>query len=250
MGRRGLGVDEEDRWVFNRLAGDYRFRPAYPAAVTDRLAALAGHGPVVDVGAGTGLVAVPLAARGLAVRAVEPARAMLEVLVERSRGLSVEAVHATAEDTGLPAGEATLVVLADALQWVEPEAAGAEAGRLLAGGGVVAVVEAQLGGSPFADGLAALLVEANPRAGPRPPGRLAQFLAAAGVPSRRAEAHRSEELLPAERLDAVLRSLSLVGPALGPDRLDGLLGAARELARRHGGATWTREVRVTWGRKA
>ena len=250
MGRRGIGVDEDERWIFNRLADDYRQRPGYPVPVLDRLAALAGTGPVVDLGAGTGLVALPLAARGIPIRAVEPARAMLEVLAAGAGGLPVEAVHAAAEETGLAAGEATLVVLADALQWVEPEAAGAEAGRLLAPGGVVAVVEAQLGGSPFSDGVAALLAEANPRARPRPPGRLSQLLHAAGVPARRAEAHRHEETLAPERLDAVLRSLSLVGPALGPDGVEALLAAARELARRAGGATWTREVRVTWGRRA
>jgi SAM-dependent methyltransferase len=250
MGRRGIGVEEEGRWIFNRLADDYRERPGYPVATLDRLAAMAGAGPAVDVGAGTGLVSLPLAARGIRIRAVEPARAMLDVLSAGAAGLPVETVQAAAEDTGLPGGEATLVVLADALQWVDPEAAGAEAGRLLAPGGAVAVVEAQLGGSPFADGVAALLAEANPHARPRPPGRLSQFLRAAGVPARRAEAHRHEEVLSPERLDAVLRYLSLVGPALGPEGVEALLAAARDLARRTGGATWTREVRVTWGRRA
>ena len=78
MGRRGVGVEDGDRWVFNRLADDYRARPGYPAALVDRLHALAGGaGTVVDLGAGTGLLALPLAGRGLAVRAVEPASAML-----------------------------------------------------------------------------------------------------------------------------------------------------------------------------
>ena len=147
-------MDESERWIFNRLAGDYRARPAYPSALVDRLAALAGGaGPAVDLGAGTGLLAIPLAARGVAVRAVEPASAMLDLLREGAAGLPVEPVHASAEETGLPGGAATLVLLSDALQWVEPEAAGREAGRLLAPGGAVAVVEAHLGGSPFTDGL-------------------------------------------------------------------------------------------------
>ncbi len=243
-------MEDGDRWVFNRLAGDYRARPGYPAALVDRLAALAGEaGTVVDLGAGTGLLALPLAARGIAVRAVEPASAMLEVLREAVRELAVEPVHAAAEETGLPGGAASLVLVADALHWVEPEAAGREAARLLAPGGAVAVIEVRIRGSAFADGLAELLARENPRAHPRPRGRLDQFLAATGVRGRAAETYLDEQVLPLERLDAVLRSLSLVGPALGPDRLAGLLAEARRLAGAAGGATWTRELRLTWGRR-
>ncbi len=251
MGRRGVDVRDGTRWVFNRLAADYRARPPYPAALLDRLAGLAGPGgPAVDLGAGTGLVSLPLAQRGVAVRAVEPAGAMLDALREGAGGLRVEAVQATAEVTGLPAGDARLVVLADALQWVEPEAAGREAARLLAPEGAIAVVEARLGGSAFADGIAALLAGGNPRARPRPAARLSQLLDAARVRARTQEAFVHVDVLSPDRLDAVLRSLSLVGPALGPDRLAGLLADARALARACGEAAWTREIRLTWGRPA
>jgi SAM-dependent methyltransferase len=249
MGRRGVGVEDGDRWVFNRLAEDYRARPGYPAALVDRLVALTGgDGTVVDLGAGTGLLALPLARRGLAVRAVEPASAMLDVLRESGPGLQVDPVHAAAEETGLPDGSASLVLVADALHWIEPEAAGAEAARLLSPGGAVAVVEVRIRGSAFADGLSDLLARENPKARPRPRGRLDQFLAATGVRRRAAETYLDEQVLPPERLDSVLRSLSLVGPALGPDRLAGLLAEARRLAAAAGGATWTRELRLTWGR--
>lgn len=251
MGRRGVEVEDGDRWVFNRLAGDYRERPGYPVALVDRLAALAGGaGTVVDLGAGTGLLALPLAGRGIAVRAVEPASAMLEVLREGAPGLPVAPVHASAEETGLPDGVANLVLVADALHWIEPEAAGHEAARLLAAGGAVAVVEVRIRGSAFADGLSELLARENPKARPRPRGRLDQFLAATGARGRAAETYVDEQVLSPERLDAVLRSLSLVGPALGPERLAGLLAEARRLAASTGGATFTRELRLTWGRKA
>jgi SAM-dependent methyltransferase len=251
MGRRGVEVDESERWIFNRLAGDYRARPAYPSALVDRLAALAGGaGTAVDLGAGTGLLALPLAGRGVAVRAVEPASAMLDVLREGAGGLAVDPIHAAAEETGLPDGVASLVLLADALHWVEPEAAGREAGRLLAPGGAVAVVEVRIRGSAFADGLTDLIARENAKARPRPRGRLDQFLSAAGVRGRAAETYRDEQVLPLDRLDAVLRSLSLVGPALGPERLEALLASARELASRAGGATWTRELRLTWARRS
>ena len=243
-------MDEPERWVFNRLATDYGERPGYPPRLVDRLAALAGAtGLVVDLGAGSGLLAVPLAERGHPVRAVDPAEAMLERLRQRAGALPVTCVHAAAERTGLPAGEASLAIVADAIQWVEPGSAGREAARLLSPGGAVAVVEPRLCGSPFADGMAELLAAANPRARPRPAGRLAQFLDAAGVRGRAVEAFVHEEILEPHRLEAVLRSLSLVGPALGPERLASLLAAARALADRLGGAAWTREIRLTWGRR-
>jgi len=250
VGRRAIGVAESGRWVFNRLAIDYRERPGYPPSLVDRLAALAGAtGCVVDLGAGTGLLALPLAARGLTVAAVEPAAAMLDLLRQQVGSLPVTCVHAAAEQTGLPAAEAGLAILADALQWVEPGSAGREAARMLSPGGAVAVVEPRLGGSPFADGVVELLAAANPRARPRPAGRTGQFLDAAGVRGRTAESFVHEEILEPHRLEAVLRSLSLVGPALGPARRAALLADAQALACRLGGATWTREIRLTWGRR-
>ena len=243
-------MDEPGRWVFNRLAIDYRERPGYPPSLVDRLAALAGAtGRVVDLGAGTGLLALPLAARGLTVAAVEPAEAMLELLRQQAGRRAVECVHAAAEQTGLPGGEASLAILADALQWVEPGSAGREAARLLSAGGAVAVVEPRLCGSPFADGMADLLAAANPRARPRPAGRTAQFLDAAGARGRAVETFLHEETLDPPRLAAVLRSLSLVGPALGPGRLALLLADAQALADHLGDAVWTREIRLTWGRR-
>jgi SAM-dependent methyltransferase len=243
-------VDQTGSWVFNRLAIDYRERPGYPAPLVDRLSSLAvAPGRIVDLGAGTGLLAIPLAARGHAVMAVEPAEAMLSFLRQQASSLPIACLQATAEDTGLPDGQATLALVADALQWVEPGAAGGEAARLLSPGGAVAVVEPRLGGSPFADGMAELLAEANPRARPRPAGRVGQFLDASGARDRAVETFHHEEFLDPPRLDAVLRSISLVGPALGPERLASLLAAARALADRSGGATWTREIRLTWGRR-
>jgi SAM-dependent methyltransferase len=61
------------------------------------LAAEAG-GPVLDVGAGTGRVSLDLAARGVAVVALDAEASLLEALERRAAGLPVETVLADARD--------------------------------------------------------------------------------------------------------------------------------------------------------
>lgn len=248
MSRHGIPVDEDGRWVFNRLAGDYAARPGYPPGLVERLAALAGGAgaSVADLGAGTGLLSRPLAAAGLAVHAVEPARAMLAALAPPPPG--VTPVHAAAEATGLPAGAFDLVVLADALHWTDVARCGREAARLLRPGGVVAVVEARLADTPFMSALAGLLAAANPRAR-RAPLPLQLFFSHLGRPAWATERLEHDEPLDGPRLDAVLQSLSLVGPALGPAGLAALLERARALAEAHGGATWSRQLLLHWARR-
>jgi ubiquinone/menaquinone biosynthesis C-methylase UbiE len=250
MGRRSVPLSARDRWVFNRLADAYRARPPYPAALVERLAALAG-GPgarVADLGAGTGDLALPLAARGLDVRTVEPARAMLDVLAGRARG-AVTAVHATAEATTLPGAAHDLVLLADAAHWVDPELAGREAGRLLAPGGALAVVEASFAATPFMAGLAGLLARANARALPRPEGAVRQLFALATGQAPAAEPFLQAAPLDAAGLEAVVRSLSYAGPALGEAALAALLDEARALARAQGGAVFARDLTLRWARR-
>jgi SAM-dependent methyltransferase len=243
VSRRGVSVTDPSRWVFNRLAGDYRRRPGYPPALVARLLALAG-GPgarVADLGAGTGHLAVPLARLGARVHAVEPARAMLDLLAADAAGLPVEPVHAAAEETGLPAGAFDLVVVADALHWIDPDRGGREVARLLAPRGALAVVVPALADTPFLSALRERLARANPKARPRPPP-VAQLCAAAGLPPPARERFEDEVLLDDEALSAVVRSLSYAGPALGPGALDRLLADVRALAREHGGAVWRREL--------
>jgi len=249
VGRRSASLADPSRWVFNRLAGDYPARPPYPAALVERLAEAAGAGGrVADLGAGTGHLALPLAARGLRVTAVEPAAAMLEVLAARAPpGLLT--VHAPAEETGLPAAAFDLALVADALHWLDPEQAGREVGRLLAPGGAVAVVEATPAATPFMEAVGALLAAANPRRPPPARDRLRQLLALARAEPGPAERFASAVALGEEELRAVLRSHSHVGPALSPAALASLFEAARELSRRHGGARWERVLTLTLARR-
>jgi len=245
MARRAL--EDESAWVFNRLAAAYRARPGYPPALIERLAAAARGGAVADLGAGTGHLALPLARAGLRVAAVEPARAMREALAASARGLPVEPVAAAAEETGLPGGAFSLVVVADALHWVDPERTGAEVARLLAPGGSVAVVEPRLAETAFLRELGELLARYNPRARRKPAASRGRQLLSLALPGAAPveTIHRHEVRLDAAAFEAVLRSLSFVGPALGPDALRRLLDEAAELALLHGGAVWSREIRLT-----
>lgn len=146
-----FGSAERKRTLAGAFAGqgaDYdRLRPGYPDAVLDAmLAPLAGSAPplrAIDLGAGTGKLSSALAERGLEVTAVDTSAAMLEVA--RARGGTIAAgslsTHlARAEETGLPAASAELVTVAQAWHWFDAEEASAEVARLLAPGGVLALV--------------------------------------------------------------------------------------------------------------
>jgi SAM-dependent methyltransferase len=59
---------------------------------------LAGAGPVLDVGCGTGRVALDLAARGIAVVGLDVDGALLDALRDRAAGLAVQTVCADARE--------------------------------------------------------------------------------------------------------------------------------------------------------
>ena len=79
------------------------------------LAAAAG-GAVLDVGAGTGRVTLDLAARGVAVTAMDREAALLRALEHRARGLAVETVEADAREFELVRRFSLIVVPMQTLQ--------------------------------------------------------------------------------------------------------------------------------------
>lgn len=254
MGRRSVSVQDESRWVFNRLADAYRYRPGYPDEVAARVMTLLGTketGPIVDLGAGTGLWTRALVDRGAHVIAVEPARRMLQSLMDPSGAdtRQITPVHASAEDTGLPEGSAAAVTLADALHWMDPELAGREAHRLLRLGGLLAVVEPRFADTPLMAGLQALLTRRNPKAARRAPSSSLGlfFRLGTGRPGPVEQACFVQHLeLSTEALQGVVRSFSFAGPALGPEQLEALLRDVDALAVQHG-HTFSREIHLYWG---
>ncbi len=133
--RRMSGVD------FGKTATDYAtFRAGLPDRFYDELEAHGVRidgGHAVDLGTGTGDVARNLALRGARVVGVDPSAAMAEQAraLDEQAGASARYVQATAEETGLAAGEADLVVSASSWWWFDRPRAAAEAKRLLKAGG-------------------------------------------------------------------------------------------------------------------
>jgi SAM-dependent methyltransferase len=130
---------------FDAWAGDYdRFRPGYPDELFDEIARrleLPERPQVVDLGAGTGRAALAMAERGWRVTAVEPGRAMLDVLRARASdaGLLVATRQASAEATGLDPGSVDLVTAAQSFHWFDKERTVAEMARVVRPGGGVAL---------------------------------------------------------------------------------------------------------------
>ena len=126
---------------FGSRAEDYAAgRPSYPDRALDVL--LAGLGEpttvvAVDLGAGTGISARLLAARGAQVVAVEPNGPMRAAAVPC---LGVEWLDAMAASTGLPDESADLVTAFQAFHWFANDTALREMLRILRPGGRAAIV--------------------------------------------------------------------------------------------------------------
>lgn len=220
--RRQVGIEDESAWVFNRMADVYDARPPYPTALVDALAELARAKGlrIADLGAGIGHLSLPLAERGFEVTAVEPARLMLDrlQLAAHHRGLSVKAVHGAAEDLPLETASFDLVLIADALHFIDTELAAREIARVLAPRGILALVICDPSPTPFMLEVARLMEESAPRR-PRPmASRSAQLSGVSKIPLRRKLNFHDETPLTPALLERLLGSISFIGPAMNPER--------------------------------
>ncbi|MHB0938042.1 MAG: class I SAM-dependent methyltransferase [Armatimonadota bacterium] len=130
--------------AFTPLAEDYaRYRPGYPAAMLDELAATCGLAVgwmVADIGSGTGNLARLLLAAGHRVIGVEPNREMREAgerLLADYPGF--HSLDGTAEQIPLDVQSVDLVTVGQAIHWFDIERAKEEFRRILRGDGWVAV---------------------------------------------------------------------------------------------------------------
>ena len=104
--------------LFGGTASYYaRYRPGYPAELIERLAAAAGldgTGRLLDLGTGTGKLAVPLSPYVAEVVAVDPEP---EMLAELPAG--IRAVQGRAEDVDESWGSFRLVTIGRAFHWMD-----------------------------------------------------------------------------------------------------------------------------------
>lgn len=112
-------------------------RPSYHPEVVDVLVEHLNAGPVVDLGAGTGISTAALVERGVDVIAVEPVEAMRDKL---AAGVHAQVLEGTAESIPVGDGSAAAVIVAQAFHWFDHGPALDEIARVLAPGGVLATL--------------------------------------------------------------------------------------------------------------
>src|SRR5688500_7070813 len=129
-----MGLSTSDRFT-SRVRDYVRYRPGYPVAATEallELLAVDSSTTVADIGAGTGLLTLPLARSGARVVAIDPNREMLAAARVHLRDLdNVEFVEAPAEETGLPSHSVDAIAVGQAFHWFDLERAREEFLRIL-----------------------------------------------------------------------------------------------------------------------
>ena len=139
-----MSVHDSTRRFSGRVEQYVRWRPGYPAEVTDILRAetgLTGDSVVADIGSGTGISARLFLQLGCIVYGVEPnpdMRAAGEAWLAAYPGF--RSTEGTAEATTLTAESIDYVVAAQAFHWFDPPAARRELTRILRPPGWVALM--------------------------------------------------------------------------------------------------------------
>lgn len=127
----------------NRAENYRRYRPSYPPEVISFLKQMTGLNPayrVADIGSGTGLFSELLLRQGCTVVCIEPNANMREEAEKRlGHYAGFSSVPERAEQTGLEDHSVDLITVAQALQWMEPEATKKEFNRILKPGGHIAL---------------------------------------------------------------------------------------------------------------
>ncbi|MEY4965169.1 MAG: hypothetical protein RL274_752 [Pseudomonadota bacterium] len=138
-------VPPHDPHRFQGTAAFYeRYRLAYPDRLIRRVAGLAGLKPgdaVLDLGCGSGMLAIPFAQAGMAVTAMDPEPEMLASTqaAATAAGVQVTLQQASSHDLTPDMGPFRLVTIGRAFHWMDRAATLAMLDRIVTRGGGVAL---------------------------------------------------------------------------------------------------------------
>jgi len=119
-----------------------RYRLGYPDRLLRRVVTLAGLKPgdsVLDLGTGTGMLAIPLARMGMAVTAMDPEPAMLAAARAAASDLPITFVEGGSGDLTADMGPFQLVAMGRSFHWMDRAATLAMLNRIVTPGGGIAL---------------------------------------------------------------------------------------------------------------
>lgn len=155
-----MPLSSSDRFL-GRVEMYAKYRPSYPAAAIDLLAARCGLKPgatAVDLGSGTGILSGLLLKRGARVFGIEPNKEM-RYYSDLTLSGDFYSDSGTAENTQMPDRYFDLLVAGQAFHWFDPQKTRLEALRILKPGAWAALLwnERAKGQVPFLEDYEALL---------------------------------------------------------------------------------------------
>jgi ubiquinone/menaquinone biosynthesis C-methylase UbiE len=136
----------------------------------------------------------------------------------QAQALTVTARLATAEAVPVAEASMDLVLIADALHFLDAALTGQEAGRVLKPQGALAVVQCELAETPFMNELSAIMEESAPRRPRAVANATLQVAALAKVEKLSEQTFLDEVRVDHATLERILRSISFIGPAMNAQR--------------------------------
>jgi SAM-dependent methyltransferase len=115
-----------------------------------------------------------------------------------------------------------LVVIADALHFLDAELTAQQIARVLAPRGALALITCGFGQTPFMRGMVRLMEEAAPRRPRALTQSIVHLSALSGVPLTDQRRFHDETPIDHPRLERILRSISFIGPAMNVARFAAL----------------------------